>query len=97
MYNKPIIIITQKWWKSNTSDCLIETPVMLAAFYGLRRSEAVGLRWDAIDFQQNTITIQHTVIACRLNGSTRSSPAIPRKRSQAAGRCRLQRQSGSIC
>ena len=41
---------------------------MLAAFYGLRRSEAVGLRWDAIDFQQNTITIQHTVIACRLNG-----------------------------
>mgnify|MGYP002964259601 CR=1 FL=1 len=27
-----------------------------------------GLRWDAIDFQQNTITIQHTVIACRLNG-----------------------------
>lgn len=68
MYNKPIIIITQKWWKSNTSDCLIETPVMLAAFYGLRRSEAVELRWDAIDFQQNTITIQHTVIACRLNG-----------------------------
>ena len=47
---------------------LIETPVMLAAFYGLRRSEAVGLRWNAIDFQQNTITIQHTVIACRLNG-----------------------------
>ena len=47
---------------------LIETPVMLAAFYGLRRSEAVGLRWDAIDFHQNTITIQHTVIACRLNG-----------------------------
>ena len=68
MYNKPIIIITQKWWKSNTSDCLIETPVMLAAFYGLRRSEAVELRWDAIDFQQNTITIQHTVIACRRNG-----------------------------
>lgn len=58
-----MIIITQKWWKSNTSDCLIETSV-----YGLRRSEAVGLRWNAIDFQQNTITIQHTVIACRLNG-----------------------------
>lgn len=76
---------------------LIETPVMLAAFYGLRRSEAVGLRWDAIDFHQNTITIQHTVIACRLNGKYEVTPAIPRKRSQAAGRCRLQRQSGSIC
>lgn len=70
---------------------------MLAAFYGLRRSEAVGLRWDAIDFQQNTITIQHTVIACRLNGKYEVIARDTTKRSQAAGRCRLQRQSGSIC
>ena len=27
----------------------IEIPVMLAAFYGLRRSEVVGLKWDAVD------------------------------------------------
>ena len=46
----------------------IETPVILAAFYGLRRSEAVGLKWNAIDFDQNTITIRHTVTAVPLDG-----------------------------
>ena len=35
----------------------IELGVILAAFYGLRRSEVVGLRWEAIDFQKKTITI----------------------------------------
>ena len=34
---------------------------MIAAFYGLRRAEVVGLRWSAIDFDRNTITINHTV------------------------------------
>ena len=38
------------------------------AFYGLRRSEALGLKWDAIDFQNNTITIRHTVTSCNLDG-----------------------------
>ena len=32
---------------------LIEIPIFLGAFYGLRRSEALGLKWDAIDFQNN--------------------------------------------
>lgn len=30
----------------------IELGVILAAFYGLRRSEVVGLKWDAIDFEK---------------------------------------------
>lgn len=30
----------------------IELGVILAAFYGLRRSEVVGLRWEAIDFEK---------------------------------------------
>lgn len=46
----------------------LELPVMLAAFYGLRRSEVVGLRWDAIDFAANTITINHTVTSCVIDG-----------------------------
>ena len=41
----------------------LELPVMLAAFYGLRRSEVVGLKWDAIDFENKTIAIRHTVTA----------------------------------
>ena len=40
---------------------IFEIPIFLGAFYGLRRSEALGLKWDAIDFQNNTITIRHTV------------------------------------
>ena len=31
--------------------------IQMTAFYGLRRSEALGLKWDAIDFERNTITI----------------------------------------
>ena len=46
----------------------IELPVMMAAFYGLRRSEIVGLKWDAIDFKNNTITIQHTVTSVCIDG-----------------------------
>lgn len=38
----------------------LEIPVLLAAFYGLRRSEVIGLKWDAIDFENNTIVIKHT-------------------------------------
>lgn len=36
---------------------LIKTTVM----YGLRRSEVLGLQWQSIDFDANTILIRHTV------------------------------------
>lgn len=44
---------------------LLEVPVILSAFYGLRRSEALGLKWSAIDFEQKTLCIKHTV--CRIS------------------------------
>lgn len=40
----------------------IAVPIFLASFYGLRRSEILGLRWSAIDFQQGTISIATTVV-----------------------------------
>lgn len=46
----------------------MEIPVKLAAFYGLRRSEAIGLRWSAVDFEQDTITINHTVTSVEIDG-----------------------------
>lgn len=46
----------------------LELPILFGAFYGLRRSEVVGLKWDAIDFKNDTITIRHTVTACNLDG-----------------------------
>ena len=46
----------------------LEIPILLGAFYGLRRSEVIGLKWEAIDFQNNTITIKHTVTSCEIDG-----------------------------
>ena len=34
----------------------LEIPILFGAFYGMRRSEALGMKWDAIDFERNTIT-----------------------------------------
>lgn len=39
----------------------IETPVLLACYLGLRRSEVLGLQWDAVDFDHNTIAISKKV------------------------------------
>ena len=46
----------------------LEVAIKLAAFYGLRREEIIGLKWNAIDFENSTLTIQHTVTECNLNG-----------------------------
>ncbi len=47
---------------------LIEVPVILSAFYGLRRSEALGLKWSAVDFKEKTLCIKHTVCKTKING-----------------------------
>lgn len=39
----------------------LELPIILAAYYGLRRSEILGLKWSAVDFISNTFTIKYTV------------------------------------
>ncbi len=46
----------------------LEIPILFGAFYGLRRSEAIGLMWDAIDFEHDTLTIRHTVTSCDIDG-----------------------------
>lgn len=48
----------------------LELPVLVAAFYGLRRGEVVGLKWDAIDFKRGAITIKRTVTSVQLDGKT---------------------------
>lgn len=46
----------------------IELAIILGAFYGLRRSEVIGLKWSAIDLVNKTITIKHTVTTGSLDG-----------------------------
>lgn len=69
----------------------LEIPVVLAAFYGLRRSEVLGLRWSAFNFTNDVFPIRHTVTSCNVNGkkmlilkdkgksqtSLRSLPLVP--------------------
>lgn len=40
----------------------IHLAVMIALFYGLRKSELLGLRWCSIDFVHDTFIINHTVV-----------------------------------
>lgn len=47
---------------------LIELHILLAVHLGLRKEEVIGLKWDAIDFDSNTITIKHTVTNATKNG-----------------------------
>jgi len=47
--------------KRSKGDAL-EIIILLTIFYGLRRSEVLGLKWDAVDFQNDNITIRHTVV-----------------------------------
>ena len=49
----------------------LELPVLVAAFYGLRRGEVCELKWDAIDFERGTITIRHTVTSLQVDGKTK--------------------------
>lgn len=39
-----------------------EAAFVLAATYGLRRSEAAGLRWSAVDLRSRTMIINHTAV-----------------------------------
>ncbi len=48
----------------------IRLEVIIAAVYGLRREEVLGLKWDCIDFNRKTITIRHTVQRFKINGKT---------------------------
>lgn len=74
-----------------TKGTKMEIPVLFGAFYGLRRSEIVGLRWESIDFKNDVFVINHTVVTFNLDGkhvihasdttktksSMRSLPLIP--------------------
>lgn len=43
-----------------SKDHLLETPIVLAVHYGLRRGEVLGLRWKDINFYDKTILIANT-------------------------------------
>lgn len=36
--------------------------IYVTLYYGLRKSEVLGLKWDAVDFDKNTIQIKHVIV-----------------------------------
>ena len=70
----------------------MELVVYIAAYYGLRRSEVCGLKWDAIDFEQKKIHICRKIVnnfgngkeeivcedALKTEASKRTLPLVPK-------------------
>lgn len=50
----------------------IEVPVILGVTLGLRRSEILGLRWSAIDFDKGIITINQKAVTAKVDGRTKT-------------------------
>ena len=46
----------------------LELPIKIAAYYGLRRSEVLGLKWEAVNFQDKTLAINHKIIEAKVDG-----------------------------
>lgn len=46
-----------------SKDYPIETVIKLTGYYGFRRSEVLGLRWTDINFNDDTILVQNTVVS----------------------------------
>lgn len=65
----------------------LEIPFILAAYYGFRRSEVLGLRWSAVDFDHKLISVNHKMIVVgkeviltdelKTKTSNRTLPLIP--------------------
>lgn len=53
-------------------DCIKDNecklPIMLTAMYGFRRSEVLGLKWEAIDFENKLVYVKHKIVETRLDG-----------------------------
>lgn len=94
-----------------TKDHPFSLLIQMTAFYGLRRSEALGLRWDAIDFERNTITIRHIVTTAKVDGkyeiiredraktksSLRSLPLVGNIREKLLALKEQQKENKRIC
>ena len=44
---------------------VLEPMIKITALFGLRRSEALGIKWDSIDFETGRLTIKHTVVVVK--------------------------------
>ena len=89
----------------------IELAVIVGVFYGLRRSEIIGLKWSAIDFVNETISIKHTVLQttvdnkftliqkdrAKTNSSIRTLPLVPEFKDLLLNLEEKQKENKRLC
>ena len=89
----------------------LELPVLVAAFYGFRRGEVLGLKWDAIDFERGTISVIRTVTTITVDGkqteieqqsaktksSLRSLPLVSNIREKLLALREQQKENRRVC
>ena len=94
-----------------TKDHKLGLLFQIAGFYGMRRGEILGLKWDAIDFESNTFVIRHTVTQTTLDGksvlvqadrtknksSRRTMPLTPTFRERLLALKERQEENRRIC
>ena len=90
----------------------LEDIVIVTAFYGFRRSEVLGLRWQSIDFDNNIISVNHTVTNgvdengkrllsmddnTKTDASKRTLPLVPAIKDRLIKRRKLQARYKRLC
>lgn len=89
--NKDYLFLTEDEIKELMDFLAVEYPKLLGIaffgiYYGLRRSEILGLKWDAVDYEKQIIHIRHTVVRyksicstdqTKTNGSRRDLSLFP--------------------
>lgn len=66
--------------------CPIETPIIFAAYYGLRRSEILGLKWDSIDFDNKIISVCNKVVRGKTENGKLVSMTLDKMKSETSRR-----------
>lgn len=85
----------------------LELVIHITAYYGLRRSEVIGLKWSAIDFENKMIKINHKVIEVdkkiigknkmKNKTSNRTLPLIPQIEQMLKEEKQKQEQNRKLC
>lgn len=74
-----------KLWQE-VQGTIMELPVYFALFFGLRRSEAVGVKWSAIDFDNHILNVNNKITLVHLNGGVHITESDTMK-SEASKSC----------
>ena len=67
----------------------IEVPVILAVTLGLRRSEIIGLRWSAIDFDNKILSINQKAVSGMIDSKSKTVISSDLKTNESESKFRL--------